>query len=175
MKHLIVTALLACGSAFAANTADSVIATPVAVQSTSRLDSIISAEKAAWQADSAKYAALRKTDSIKFDTSTAKLPDSVRAAIALRRAEIDARIVAFQKLTAAEIKVKLDSLEATRLALRDSVIALLPAAEQAKIKAHVALIDAKRAELKARIEATRAEIEKRIQAAKAATANSTNK
>jgi ABC-type phosphate transport system auxiliary subunit len=169
MKKLIAALAFATVASFAA---DTTTVKPVLLTN-AKLDSVISAEKAAWQADSAKYAALRKTDSIKFDTSTAKLPDSVRAIIAKSRATIDSNVVACQKLTAAEIKVKLDSLEATRLALRDSVIAKLPAAEQAKIKAHVAAIDAKRAELKAKIEAIRADIEKRIEAAKAAKTTTT--
>lgn len=172
MKKLIAAIAFATVASFATETSDSAkIQLPkVEIPTGAKLDSVIKAEKEGWKADSAKYAGLRLADSVKFDDAAAKLPDSIRTEIKKHRVEIEARVAEFQKLKATEIKGKLDSLEAVHKTRRDSVIAKLPAAEQAKIKAHVAEIDAKRAEVKARVEATRADIEKRIAAAKAAKA-----
>ena len=133
-------------------------------------DSLFNAQKALWQKDSANFAAEGQRDSVKFDLEMAKLPDSVKTMIHAKRAVIEARVAAMQTLKREEIKIKLDSLASEHKAHRDSVIAKLPAATQAKIKAHLVEIDARRTGLKTRIVADRAELQARIEAAKAAKA-----
>lgn len=167
MKTLVAFLLLTCISAIATETADSASSTS---GTSSKLDSVVKAEQDGWQADSLKYSSLRKVDSIRFDSAASKLPDSIRTEIYRHRAEIDVRIAEFQKLKAAEIRTKLDSLQAVLKTRRNAEIAKLTTTEQVRIKAHIADIDAKRDEIRARIEASRSEIERRIAAAKAAKA-----
>jgi len=169
MKKLVIAIAFASAAAFAAAGADTG-SVKVEIPRGVKVDSIIKAEKAEWKKDSSQLANAGKRDSVKFDVDVAKLPDSVKTAIKAHRVEIEARVAEFQKLKGDAIKIKLDSLSSEHKAHRDSVITKLPEAVQAKIKANIAEIDARRAELKTRIEADRAELKARIEAAKAAKA-----
>ena len=175
MNKLILTLCFATAATFAANAPETTtpgIPTPPALEipTGTQVDSLYKLERAQWQKDSAIFAAEGLRDSVKFDLDMAKLPDSLRNVINAKRVAIEGRVAEFQKLRGEEIKVKLDSLAFEHKAHRDSVIAKLPAATQAKIKAHLVEIDARRTELKTRIVADRAELKARIEAAKAAKA-----
>jgi hypothetical protein len=178
MNKLILTLGFATAAAFATNAPVAPtpgIPTPPALEipTGTQVDSLLKLEKAQWQKDSATFAAEGLRDSVKFEMDLAKLPDSLRNAINAKRVAIEVRVAEFQKLRGEEIKVKLDSLAFEHKAHRDSVIAKLPAVTQAKIKAQLVEIDARRAELKIRIAADRAELKARIEAAKAAKAAAT--
>ena len=165
MNKILALLVLTSTATFAATRSDS---TASEVSAGSRLDSVLKDEAELWHKDSAAISEAGKRDSVAFDADVAKLPDSVRTAIEIRRAEIEARVAEFQKLKSEEIKARLDSLGSEHKARRDSVIAKLPEAVQVRIKADVAEIDARRKEFRARIEAERTALKGRIAAAKAA-------
>jgi len=165
MNKILSILVLTSATTFAATRSDS---TANQVSAGSRLDSVLKVESELWHKDSAAICEAGKRDSVAFDADLAKLPDSVKTAIKIRRAEIEARVAELQKLESGEIKARLDSLGSEHKARRDSVIAKFPEAVQARIKADVAEIDARRTELRTRIEADRTALKGRIAAAKLA-------
>ncbi|MEN9308280.1 MAG: hypothetical protein RL173_2212 [Fibrobacterota bacterium] len=127
------------------------------------------------QADSALFHEAREErrviDSALF---AGRLPDSIKAKIELHRKSFDSCKAEFDAVkpvdTAkiAKLKVKADSLRKSWVAKRDTQIAKIQdTAVQAKVKARVAEISAKREAVKAKIEARKATIEAKIAELKA--------
>jgi len=163
---LIAAALLASFS-FAATDTTAHKATRPSFDTTglgAKLDSLKKANVALQAEHKAKIDSLVADRKAKDSAAFAKIPDSVKA-------KIDSARSAWKKLAIADTgarKEKVDSLKKVFDGKRDSAISKIKdTAVQNKIKAHLAEIDAHRAEIRAKIEAKKAEIKGKIEEIKA--------
>ena len=168
MKKILIAAALLASFSFAASDTAAAPKGPRPSFDTAglgaKLDSLKKANVALQAEHKAKIDSLVADRKAKDSAAFAKIPDSVKA-------KIDSARSAWKKLAIADTgarKEKVDSLKKVFDGKRDSAISKIKdTAVQNKIKAHLAEIDAHRAEIRAKIEAKKAEIKGKIEEIKA--------
>jgi len=169
MKKILVAAALLAGMTMASGEPLQIKPdTTVATQIRAKLDTLK-------RLDSARFHEAREEQrSMDSALFSGRIPDSLRAKIELHRKSFDSAKAEFEGVKSldtakiAKLKGKADSLRKTWEAKRDTQIAKIKdTAVQAKVKARVAEISAKREAVKAKIEARKAAIEAKIAELKA--------